>query len=257
MLIVLGFATESDITRCLAEEFGVKLANVAKSTPAPNALQIVPAHFALTRLALPISFTPVALHVIISDPFDLDLIEELQQLAGLPVEYSIASPSKLKLKIESAYQLPCLKVRSEVSVKRAFRNGSQPDRDALLSALENFGDEPVSVSLEIPSEVSTILSPETDALATDLGDEEASFPIPEVSEILAEELTPQTISLDPMAEDTIEDAAEAPGLGASESPTPAEPLESLSDDERLAVELASLATELSLSTLESINAEAA
>ncbi len=265
VIVVFGFATESDVTRCLAEEFGVKVANLAKATPTPDALQVMPSHLALTRSVLPVEVTTDAIHVIISDPFDLDLIQELQQLSGLPVVYSIAPPSKLKAKIERAYQLPCLKVRSEISVKRPFKNGTQPDRDALLSVLENFGSEPISSIFEIPAEISVTFSSQPEANPTEFSVEEASSqesesneiaPGPFVPELNASHLVAEVPIANNVAEEPVR-ISEAPILDSPESPTSPRPLEALSDEERLSVELATLATELSLATLESINAEAA
>ena len=160
ILTVLGYVTEDQITLCLAEQYGYKVADFKNVEPEPEAVELVPSITALSGLVLPVKVTPDRFYCIIADPLDIPMTDSLFRMAGRPVEFSLGSPTPLFDAITKAYDLgpkvkpphvtvPCepLDFESRVAApvatakkpraKRRVKVDPQDDKFELLAALSS------------------------------------------------------------------------------------------------------------------------
>ncbi|MBS1724099.1 MAG: hypothetical protein JSS66_14230 [Armatimonadetes bacterium] len=156
ILTALGYATEEQVTECLAQQYGYKLADLTHVEPEQEAINLVPSITALSGLVLPVKLTDERFYCVIADPLDVPMTDSLFRLAGRPVEFSLAPPSELFDRILSAYKIgPSTKRigagdnastlenkkrtnkrvgNAEPRPKRKVKIDTQDDRFALLAA---------------------------------------------------------------------------------------------------------------------------
>lgn len=83
------------VTRALAEQSGLTTIDLRTVDPQPEALALVPAGLARRRGVLPLSSSDGTLQVAISDPFDAELVIELEQLPVARVNLVLAEREAL------------------------------------------------------------------------------------------------------------------------------------------------------------------
>ncbi|MBS1715375.1 MAG: hypothetical protein JST30_13680 [Armatimonadetes bacterium] len=149
ILTALGFVSEEQVTQCLADQYGYRLADLTHAEPEKEALELVPSITALSGLVLPMKVTDDRFYCIIADPLDIPMTDSLFRMAGRPVEFALAPPSPLFDAISNAYGLNPAKRRKSlapdqkprpienkrVGVKRKMKIDKQEDTFALLAAL--------------------------------------------------------------------------------------------------------------------------
>lgn len=151
ILTALGFVDEEQVTKCLADQYGYKVADLTYIEPEPQAVAIIPSITALSGLVLPVKVTTERFYCIIADPLDIPLTDSLFRAAGKPVEFSLAPPSELFDAIVKAYNLAprarlagqeiaakpkrTRKVSDQPKPKRKMKIDPQDDKQALLAAL--------------------------------------------------------------------------------------------------------------------------
>jgi len=145
VLVVLGYVNECEVTRCLAEQYQLPLANLSKIRPTPEALGIVSSLFAISRLFLPIAVTDDVVYAIISDPIDLELTDKVIRETGRRLSLALSSPRELSEAISRFYDLPGATRTDHVEpkkpkAKKPFRFDDQSDRRALLNSLASFSE---------------------------------------------------------------------------------------------------------------------
>jgi len=144
ILVILGYVEESEVTRCLAEQYQLPVANLEKIRPTPEALGIVSSLFAMSRLFLPVAVTDDIVYAIISDPIDLELTDQIIRDTGRRLCLAIASPRELTEAIAQFYDLPGTanpdppKATRSRARRSKFRFNDQTDRQELLAALADF-----------------------------------------------------------------------------------------------------------------------
>ncbi len=106
VLTGLGFVTEEEIARVLAEQYGLSTIDLTKLRPDPKALEVLPASIAQKYQILPFALEENVLHVAISDPLDFQAEEELRRRIPLPLRLYVAPPSQLEESIRRYYSEP-------------------------------------------------------------------------------------------------------------------------------------------------------
>lgn len=155
ILTALGYVTEEEITHCLADQYGYRVADMAFIEPEPEAIQLVPSITALSSLVLPVKVTDDRFYCIIADPLDIPMTDSLFRMAGRPVEFSLSTPTEIFDAIVRAYGLgprtrnlhlgsqtssfPLAEVKKKATPKPArkvkVKIDPQDDKFALLAAL--------------------------------------------------------------------------------------------------------------------------
>ncbi len=103
VLLEGGFVKEEQILPLLADEFGMELVDLTKTTIDPATLRSMPIKLVHRRGLLPLSRENGTLVVATGDPFDLYALDELQTLTGLNVQPVLASPREINRFIKTHF----------------------------------------------------------------------------------------------------------------------------------------------------------
>ena len=95
-LVREGVLGAEQLAQALAEQFMLPYADLAGFSVPPELFERLPAVHAYQLGALPRRLAEGVLEVAIGDPYDLALPERLEQIAGVPVALSLASPAAIQ-----------------------------------------------------------------------------------------------------------------------------------------------------------------
>src|SRR5262245_57858057 len=77
LLIERGYAKEEDVLRCLADEFGMDLVDLASTTVEPETLRAIPLKLVHRRNLFPLARDNGTLTVATGNPFDVNSLDEV------------------------------------------------------------------------------------------------------------------------------------------------------------------------------------
>ncbi len=105
VLVKLGFVSEDDLSRILAEQLGIPLASSEVFTHAdPDAVAAIPENLAREHVLIATSKDENELTVVMSDPFDLEILDTLEKMSGRAVKPFIGKSMEIKEAIERYYK---------------------------------------------------------------------------------------------------------------------------------------------------------
>lgn len=99
-----GYTTSKEITQVLASEFAMEVVNLEEVSVSQEALGKVSRGIAERYGVSPLSFSGNKLQLAISDPLDLDAMDNLRHLLGVPVEFRLAPKEDIERAIRRHYQ---------------------------------------------------------------------------------------------------------------------------------------------------------
>ena len=103
ILTRLGLLTGEQLLPVLAQQVGMPYVRLDDLEIPPDALAKVPATLASHYRLLPLRLVDGRLEVACADPFDVQTLDELRLVVGLPLQPVLASPSALRAAIARAY----------------------------------------------------------------------------------------------------------------------------------------------------------
>jgi type IV pilus assembly protein PilB len=92
--IARGLITEDQLLQTLAEQHGLKLANMEEAKPSPEALALVPETMASVYKILPLAVREKTLTIIIGDPANMGAVDDLRNLLGMTEVICQLAPPK-------------------------------------------------------------------------------------------------------------------------------------------------------------------
>ncbi len=102
-LVKLRFCSEEEVAQCLSRQYGVPALNLNEFEIDRNLLKLVPQETAEAYQIVPLSRNGVSLTLAMSDPSDLNVIDNIKFMTGLHVEPVVASESQVLAAIGRAY----------------------------------------------------------------------------------------------------------------------------------------------------------
>jgi len=102
-LIKAGHVTESDVTKCLASQFGMDVVSLAEYTVSDDVLAMVPRQIARRYKIVPFSKHNNTLTVAIGDPMDVETIDSLRYILKVNVEPVVASKAEIETALNRYY----------------------------------------------------------------------------------------------------------------------------------------------------------
>ncbi|MCS7048859.1 MAG: type II secretion system ATPase GspE [Verrucomicrobiae bacterium] len=102
-LIKLGFITERDVTKALANQFGLEMISLTDYRVPDDVLQCIPRHIAHRYKVLPVYKHDSTLTVAISDPLDVDTVDSLRYILKMNVEAVVATKSEIEVALSRYY----------------------------------------------------------------------------------------------------------------------------------------------------------
>lgn len=147
VLVSLGYVTEIEVAKCLAEQFDFPIADLKNVTPSPEAMALLPVVTALSCMFLPVSIDEQVFEGIIADPLDIQGTDMIGQAIGRRLKLSIAPPTALHAAIVKHYglaQAPKSGAQGTEAPKRKRRVkiDEQLDRTELLKLMPTSGGTP-------------------------------------------------------------------------------------------------------------------
>jgi len=102
-LVDEGVLTQEDITRTLAAQNGMEFVDLASVAPPPDVLEIMGLDAARRYRAVPIALHEDTLVVAVSDPLDMQSMDDLSFVLNRDVEYVCATPDAITKAIQDFY----------------------------------------------------------------------------------------------------------------------------------------------------------
>jgi type IV pilus assembly protein PilB len=129
-LVELGYTSQTDVAKALASQFDMEFIDLDQPNVIDkDALELVPADIVKKYLVLPLGKEGNTLKVLVHDPMDLVLIDDLQFRLGGKIELALAARDKIKEYIDNMYSETRATIDETV---RALSIDSSVDRGASL-----------------------------------------------------------------------------------------------------------------------------
>jgi type IV pilus assembly protein PilB len=100
-LVELELVSEDDVSKALAAQSDLEFVDLDKNVVVPAALELIPESIIRNDRVLPMAKIDNRLKIIISDPYDLELLDKLRFLLGMELECAIAPRGKIQRYIET------------------------------------------------------------------------------------------------------------------------------------------------------------
>lgn len=105
LLVKKGYASEIDIAQTLSYQLNIPFIDIPSATIVPEAISLVNEKLAKKYLLIPIGFEGKTLVVAMSDPLNLNAIDDVKFAAGLQVRPNVANPTDIAEAIRVHYHL--------------------------------------------------------------------------------------------------------------------------------------------------------
>jgi type IV pilus assembly protein PilB len=116
-----GYVTDDQLLQATAEVHGMRVANLEDTKPAPEAVKLVTKQMAELYKLVPLSFDGGVLTVAMSDPNNLQAMDDLKNLLGIPNVSPVLAPAK----------------QIEGLLTRAYSAEKEESISGLIASLEN------------------------------------------------------------------------------------------------------------------------
>jgi len=126
-LIFSAAISEEDLFSCLSEQFSMPLINNPENLVNSELFRELPLDLLQEGKFLPMEMTELHLHILVADPLDLDTVQKLELVTGLPVKCTLTLPSSLKLIHERHFEKNTAFSQSAVKIAREYEQHLQID----------------------------------------------------------------------------------------------------------------------------------
>jgi len=89
-----GLVNEEQILQATAEVHGMRVANLEDTRPHPDAIKVVPKNMAELYKIVPLTYDNGTLSVALSDPNNLQAMDDLKNMLGIPSVHPVLAPPK-------------------------------------------------------------------------------------------------------------------------------------------------------------------
>jgi type IV pilus assembly protein PilB len=103
VIIELGFAKEEDIAHCLSLQFGYPYLPLENYEISEETKKIIPRNVCSHYCLVPIDKIGNALTVAMSNPLNIQAIEDLEDMTQCDIQIFVSTPSDIRKSIEKSY----------------------------------------------------------------------------------------------------------------------------------------------------------
>ncbi len=103
IIVELEFAREEDIARVIAEKMGVPYVNLFEPEITPDVLKLLKADMAKKFGVIPVKKEPNALVLAMSDPMDMETMDNVRFITGLTIKPVLSMAAEIKDAIRKYY----------------------------------------------------------------------------------------------------------------------------------------------------------
>ncbi|HXH60095.1 MAG TPA: hypothetical protein VNI20_01925 [Fimbriimonadaceae bacterium] len=137
VISAMGWVSDEDLATTLAEQFDYEYLDIKGIEPDSEALNVVSGRWALANLVLPLKWNDGRFEIALSDPIDVKATDEIRQRVRCPLRIYLSVPDALKNSIIRSYTIECEVSPKKLGKGRRQKIDSQPDRDAIINAVDN------------------------------------------------------------------------------------------------------------------------
>jgi type IV pilus assembly protein PilB len=102
-LVKLGHVTETDVMRGLAQQFDMDFVDLEKVQLSPAVLELMPESVAKENVILPLAREDATLKIVVSDPLDLQTVDNLRFILNTDIECALAPKAAIQEAIGRYY----------------------------------------------------------------------------------------------------------------------------------------------------------
>jgi type IV pilus assembly protein PilB len=102
-LVSLGYATDEDVTKCMAEFHGYEYVDLPNFRIEDSIIQLVPESVARENRIIPFEEVEDTIRILVANPFDLEMIEGLRFILNRKIETALASKEHIQEAINRYY----------------------------------------------------------------------------------------------------------------------------------------------------------
>ena len=102
-LVRLGHVTEEDVMQALAEQFGMEYVDLENFQLSPAVLELIPESVAKENVILPLGRDDSTLRIVVSDPLDLQTVDNLRLILNTDIECALATREAIQKAIGRYY----------------------------------------------------------------------------------------------------------------------------------------------------------
>jgi len=141
VLIRLGYVNEEQIVIALSKQLSIPYVSLASGKLKPNSDQnleeLIPQDFAIKNIVLPLSRSLNSLTVVMFDPLDLILLDNLKKITGCEINVVVSTRSDILKALETFY-----------GRDKIFRDAIQIAGDEEKAAIKELASEETDLSLD-------------------------------------------------------------------------------------------------------------
>lgn len=104
IVVRLGFATEEDIAQCISFQYGFPYLPLENYEIPEETTKLIPRYVANHYCVLPIDKMKNTLIIVMANPFNLEAIEDLEDLTSSEIQIFISTASDIRKAIERCYK---------------------------------------------------------------------------------------------------------------------------------------------------------
>ncbi|KPJ71595.1 MAG: pilus assembly protein PilB [Planctomycetes bacterium DG_20] len=102
-LVRLGHVTETDVMQALAEQFDMEFVDLENLQLPPAVLELIPESVAKENIILPLGRDDSTMRIVVSDPLDLQTVDNLRFILNTDIECSLAPRTAIQAAIGRYY----------------------------------------------------------------------------------------------------------------------------------------------------------
>ncbi|MBD3264830.1 MAG: type II secretion system protein GspE [Candidatus Omnitrophica bacterium] len=145
VLVKLGYVNEEQIAIALSKQLSIPYVSLAsgklKPTPDQNLEELIPHNFAIRNIVLPLSRSLNSLTVVIFDPLDLILIDNLKKMTGCEINPVVSTKANILKAIEDFYGVDKI-------FREAIQVAGKGEEDINGATIKEISSEETDLSLD-------------------------------------------------------------------------------------------------------------
>lgn len=103
-IIAMGLLSEKEIVQTLSDQLGLPYLDLLEYEVQPEAIELIDEKFAREKLVMPLFFVDNSLTIAISDPLNIEAIDDLGRQQGMKLDLILATESDIEQCIELYYR---------------------------------------------------------------------------------------------------------------------------------------------------------
>ena len=172
-LIDLDYASDDDIAKVLASQFDMEYIDLDQPNPIPHEnLPLLPQDLIKKYLVLPLEQTDNRLKILIHDPMDLELLDNLRFRLNCEIDTALAGRSKIKAFVDSMFNETKASIDDAISSMSVDRSAASMDmsvdRGKSMDAAAGSDEESSAGQSPVVRLVNKILSEGIEGDASDI-----------------------------------------------------------------------------------------